>query len=88
MGPLLKYLYNFLSGCNFKVKYQGNYSELKNIEYGLPQGAILTLCICLHHCATMYANDLVLWQNDSDVTKALNKLQIKLNTVIKWSKNF
>ena len=82
---LSKYLYNFfiLSDKFFSInsfwisKYQGNYSELKNIEYGLPQGTILSLHLFnietldlvqeLENDATMYADDLVFWQGDADV---------------------
>ena len=92
MGRLLKCLNNFLSNHNFKVMYKENYSELKNVSYVLSQETIsshlfnivtLDLVQELENDATTYADDSVLWNRDADVN-ALNKLQMKLNKIIKF----
>ena len=93
-GRLLKYLYNFLTNRTFKVRYKENFSAVKNIEYGLPQGTILSphlfnimtidLLEILKENATMYADDLCIWESDKDVNIAINKLQTKLDTTIEW----
>ena len=93
-GRLLKYLHNFLTNRTFNVKYKETFSEKKNMEYGLPQGTILSphlfnimtmdLLEILNENVTMYADDLCMWESDIDVNIAIDKVQTKINTTIEW----
>ena len=93
-GRLLKFLHNFLTNRTFNVKYKETFSEKKNMKYGLPQGTILSphlfnimtldLVEKLKDKATMYADDLVIWESDKNINIAIDKLQTKINSTLEW----
>ena len=91
-------LKSYLSGRSFRVKYEGEYSELKNISAGVPQGSVLgpvlyvlnTRDVLQDDNTTMatFADDTAIMATGVTIDEATNKLQNAINHVTTWIKKW
>ena len=79
-GRMLRWLRDYLSDRSFKVFFEGEYSTLRKIKAGVPQGAILSPLLFNVvmsdipsvpgvHC-TEYADDVAFFSSDADIAQA------------------
>ena len=86
------YLCNFLSGAeHFRVRCRSIYSDLQDLENGLPQGSCLSPLLFnifidnlfddvpqpIHY--SLYADDAALWCTDADCARSVSRLQASIS---------
>lgn len=96
-GIPLDLLRNYLSNRTQRVVCNDKYSDLKNLQYGVPQGSILGPLLFLVYINditnasaefhyTIYADDTNLLMGDSDIGVLHRKLTAELEAVNRWVK--
>lgn len=97
-GNMAFYLANFLSGNRrIRVRCRSIYSELHELENGLPQGSCLSPLLfnvfiddLFHdiphrvHCS-LFADDAAIWCTDADCNTSVSLLQTSLSKLERWS---
>ncbi len=94
-----KILNSYISERFFRVKQNESYSDLKNIEAGVPQGSVLGPVLYLlytsdipklDHLGTIatFADDTAILAVGKDHREASLKLQLSLNKIQKWTTNW
>ena len=90
-------LKSYISERHFRVKYENEYSELKRITAGVPQGSVLGPILYLLYTrdipnteATMatFADDTVILATAKNITESTSKLQEATNLIFKWTKKW
>ena len=90
-GFMFHFLKAFLSNRTFHVRVSSTPSQVKVLQNGVPQGSVLNpllfaiiindLPTCFNSSATLFADDLCLWEVGTDI-RHVNKLtQASLNKV-------
>jgi len=97
-GRVLRWLRDYLSDRSFKVFFEGEYSSLRRIKSGVPQGAILSPLLFnvvmsdipsvpAVHCAE-YADDVAFYSSDIDIAQATARLQTQIASFYNWSQQW
>lgn len=91
-------LKSYLTGRQFRVKNEGEYSELKNISAGVPQGSVLGPILYLLYTRDIplseetimgtFADDTAILAVGDNIVEATHKLQRTINTVNNWMKKW
>ena len=91
-------LKSYIGNRFFRVRYGSVYSELKEIQAGVPQGSVLGPTLYLlytsdipHASDTMiatFADDTALLSTDGCVAKATEKLQNSINEICDWTQRW
>lgn len=91
-------LKSYLSDRLFRIKQEDEYSELKDIAAGVPQGSVLGPILYLLYTCDMpqlenvtiatFADDTALLAVGSDIQEVTNKLQIASNRLCNWTKKW
>ncbi|GFT60441.1 putative RNA-directed DNA polymerase from transposon BS [Trichonephila clavipes] len=95
-GKALPWIYDFLGNRFIKVKFNNSLSMSFSFFQGVPQGSVLSLTlfslylpdtenVIKRKCeVSAFADDIVLWKSDSDLTK----LERDINLVLEDIQNF
>ena len=91
---MLNFIKSFLTNRSFQVRIDSSYSEVKNLENGVPQGSILSPILFsilindlpdVFSCpAALYADDCCFCQVGTDISQLNNIIQDNLNSVQAW----
>ena len=95
---LIRWVKNYLFNRKQRVMVNNKYSNWDTVEYGVPQGSTLgpllfimytnDLTDCIRNSQVMlYADDTVVYQSDSDISKNHRNIQGDLNRSYKWCTN-
>ena len=97
-GNLLNWLKSYLSGRTMRVVIEGQYSEWKNIEAGVPQGSILGPLLFLIYINDIadeiesdphtYADDTNLLKPFKNVDDAVQTINRDLNKIVAWAQKW
>ena len=95
---LLKWLYNYFEDRKIKVRLGASYSSERNLEAGVPQGAVLSPILFNVMLSDLpedenvkvisYADDITLISTDKSIHTARNYMQSYLNNITKWLNNW
>lgn len=93
-----KLLNSYIKNRKFRIKQENEYSELKEIHAGVPQGSVLgPVLYLLYTCdipqpsdATIatFADDTAILAIDESVDKSTTKLQKAIDQINKWTKKW
>lgn len=91
-------LHSYISDRHFRVKHGEEYSDLKKIRAGVPQGSVLGPVLYLLYTndipqsvgvvTATFADDTALLATGPDIQSATSKLQEAVNNVIYWTKKW
>ncbi len=91
-------LKSYITDRHFRVRYEEEYSDLKKISAGVPQGSVLGPILYLLYTRDIppmeestiatYADDTAILAVGNNVVEATNKLQTSINTVSNWMKKW
>ena len=94
-GKLLSLLENYLENRKQRVVLNGQNSEWKEINYGVPQGSVLgplLFLIYIHDLpdgitsiCKIFANDISLFSKVLDVNESPKKLNLDLEKISEWA---
>jgi ribonuclease HI len=95
-GKLLRYCSEFLKNRQFRVMHNGELSDTKNINVGLPQGASISPMLFNVLISdipeidgvirTEYADDIALIAKSNSIQESTNKIQQALNSFYDYTK--
>ena len=81
-GEMFNFIKSFLTNRSFQVRIDSSYSEVKNLENGVPQGSILNPILFsilindlpnVFSCpAALYTDDCCFWQVGTDISQLNN----------------
>ncbi len=94
-GSALKWFESYFSNRKMYVKYQNSKSEIRNIEYGTPQGSVLgplvflllttDLSSCLKRCKSiLYADDTTLYATHKNIKWLKDAIKQDIDILIDW----
>lgn len=98
-GHLPLFIQNFLIDRNFQVKINNNYSNIRHLLNGIPQGSVISptlFQIAINSLSSffqppvqhlLYADDLLIYVRTSNLKYAEHKLQTALNKLHEWASN-
>lgn len=91
-------LTSYISDRTFRIKQEDEYSDLKDIKAGVPQGSVLGPILYLLYTSDIpalnditvatFADDTALLAVDQDLEASMAKLQRECNKLIDWSKKW
>lgn len=90
-------LKSYISDRHFRVKYENDYSGLKKITAGVPQGSVLGPILYLLYTRDMpstdatiatFADDTAILATAENITDSTNKLQRATNKIYNWTKKW
>lgn len=91
-------LKSYLSKRHFRVKYEEEYSDLKKISAGVPQGSVLGPVLYLLYTRDLpvtsntsiatFADDTAIMAVGKNILEATNKLQKSIDAFSKWTKKW
>lgn len=95
-GKVWDWFRSYLSNRQMAVKFNNSLSNIKNVNYGVPQGSILgpilftiyvneIFKVVRHSNILMYADDVVLITNHKNLSNAEKLMQEDLNRIAIWS---
>ncbi len=100
---MLKWIDNFLSGRNIRVRLGQDHAEYQSVENGCPQGSVLSPLLFNIIIDTLYdelttknpelflsqfADDSTIWHVHKDIKKSLKLIQGGLDTITEWQKRW
>ncbi len=94
-GRAYKWFESYLSNRKMYVKYKGNKSELKHMEYGVPQGSVLgpllfliltnDLALSMKKCKSiLFADDTTIYCTDKNPRVLIDSIKSDLNILVDW----
>lgn len=96
--PFVQLLTSYLSDRLFRVRHEHEYSELKDIKAGVPQGSVLGPTLYLIFTCDLpsmenitvatFADDTALLAIGNDVAESTNKLQLANDCISNWCKSW
>ncbi|CAF3471748.1 unnamed protein product [Rotaria socialis] len=96
-GHLPKFIQNFITNRNIKVKVDSTYSESYHLETGLQQGSVLSPILFLIYInmifsgcpedvmSSIFADDCAVWIASDDLEKALDRMRTVMQALEEWS---
>ena len=91
-------LCSYITDRHFRVKHGEEYTDLKKVCAGVPQGSVLGPVLYLLYTndipqsdgvvTATFADDTALLATDQDIQSATNKLQTAVNNVTNWTKKW
>jgi transposase len=91
-------LKSYIADRHFRVKFENEYSELKRISAGIPQGSVLGPILFILYTRDLpniqgttvatFADDTAILAVGKDISEATSKLQNAVNTVSNWTKKW
>lgn len=96
--PYYEILSSYLEERFFRVRYDKDYSDLKNISAGVPQGSVLGPVLYLLFTADIpldknvmmatFADDTAILATDKSVNQTVNNLQTAMNKIHNWTQRW
>lgn len=96
--PYYELLSSYLEERFFRVRYDKDYSDLKNISAGVPQGSVLGPVLYLLFTADIpldknvmmatFADDTAILATDKSVNQTVNNLQTAMNKIHNWTQRW
>lgn len=87
-----------MNGRHFRVKYEGEYSELKEISTGVPQSSVLGSVLYLLYTRDLltagettlatFVDDTAILASEKKIDKAIMNLQRTSDAVSKWARKW
>lgn len=97
-GVMLRWLRSYLSDRSFKVFFEGEFSAVRSVGSGVPQGSILAptlfnvmmsdLPVVNGVGSAEYADDVCFFCEHSDVHVATSRIQLMLDSFYRWTKKW
>ncbi|NQY31272.1 MAG: RNA-directed DNA polymerase, partial [Flavobacteriaceae bacterium] len=98
-GRMLLWITDFLENRKGQVKVNDSVSNLKPLEYGVPQGSVLSTILfilyidgvhkVIKHCnLSIFADDIALWVTEQNYSIAINKINSDLSRIYNWSQKW
>nr|KAG5704148.1 hypothetical protein BaRGS_009678 [Batillaria attramentaria] len=99
-GCMLQWISQYLNNRKARVHVNGAYSRKKTLKEGVPQGGVLSPTLFLVFIndivkdlprkvqGAIYADDLVLWCSEEYLTTANHRLQLALDVLESWTKQW
>lgn len=91
-------LESYITGRFFRVKHEGEYSKLKKINAGVPQGSVLGPVLYVLFTSDLpsppdtkiatFADDTAILVTDSNIVEATSKLQSATDEILEWTKKW
>lgn len=89
-----EFLKSYLTDRCFRVRYEGEYSEIKEISAGVPQGSVLGPVLYLLYTRDIpsenafigtFADDTAILAVDNNIESSTRKLQNVINNIVDWT---
>ena len=98
-GNFLRWVETFLKDRSFQVRVENTLSQTKYTKRGVPQGSVISPIlfnifindladICSNSKVSLYADDVALWKNGSNLKFVSSKIQNDLLHIEEWSKKW
>ena len=99
-GSIYNWISQFLHNRKARVQVNGTYSRKKVMREGVPQGGVLSPTLFLIFIndimkdfprnvkGAIYADDLVMWCTEEHLSTAQYRLQLSLNELNRWTKQW
>ena len=97
-GPIFNFIKSFITNRTFQVRVSSSYSEVNNLENGIPQGSILSPILfsimindlpeCLDCPTALYADDFCFFQVGRDISELQNNMKKNLHKVFVWCQDW